>query len=152
MIDEVSELLDTALYKEIAAQAFYIVGQSKTQDPGAKALMQELAEAELQHSQWLKELKEKGVTEQDWHTEKVPDLMLSEYLTGGDTLEDATIQDVLLFAMKREHQAIEFYSKMAAAIKNETAKKLCERLIHEELKHKLKLETLYNDMLFSRED
>ena len=152
MIDEVSELLDTALYKEIAAQAFYTAGQSKTQDPGAKTLMKELAEAELQHSQWLKELKEKGITELDWHQEKVPDLMLSEYLIGGDTLEGATIQDVLLFAMKREHQAIEFYSKMATAIKNETAKQLCERLTHEELKHKLKLEIFYNDMLFSRED
>ena len=43
---------DTAIYKEIASQAFYIAGQSKTQDPGAKALMKELAQEELRHMGW----------------------------------------------------------------------------------------------------
>lgn len=60
MRDELTELLDAAIYKEIASQAFYIAGQKKTQDPGAKALMKELAEEELKHSQWLKNLKEGG--------------------------------------------------------------------------------------------
>ena len=43
MRDELTELLDTAIYKEIASQAFYIAGQDKTNDPAAKALMKELA-------------------------------------------------------------------------------------------------------------
>jgi rubrerythrin len=114
--------------------------------------MKELAAEELKHSQWLKDLKEKGLEKQDWHQERVPNLMISEYLTGGDTLEDANVQDTLLFAMKREQQAIEFYSKMMAIMRDETAKHLCERLVHEELKHKLKLETLYDDMLLFEED
>ena len=66
MPDELVELWDTAIYKEIASQAFYIAGQSKTQDPGAKALMKELAREELKHSQWLKNLKEKG-----WENKRV---------------------------------------------------------------------------------
>ncbi len=152
MLDELAELLDTAIYKEIASQAFYVAGQKRTQNPGAKALMKELAAEELKHSQWLKDLKEKGLEKQDWHQERVPNLMISEYLTGGDTLEDANVQDTLLFAMKREQQAIEFYSKMMGIMRAETAKHLCERLVHEELKHKLKLETLYDDMLLFEED
>ena len=36
MSDELTELLDTAIYKEIASQAFYIAGQSRTEDQGAK--------------------------------------------------------------------------------------------------------------------
>ena len=152
MLDELAELLDTAIYKEIASQAFYVAGQKRTQNPGAKALMKELAAEELKHSQWLKDLKEKGLEKQDWHQERVPNLMISEYLTGGDTLEDANVQDTLLFAMKREQQAIEFYSKMMSIMRDETAKHLCERLVHEELKHKLKLETLYDDMLLFEED
>ena len=52
MLDELADLLDTAIYKEIASQAFYIAGQSKTQDPGAKALMKELAQEELRHMGW----------------------------------------------------------------------------------------------------
>ena len=148
MSDELTELLDTAIYKEIASQAFYIAGQSKTQDPGAKALMKELAQEELRHSEWLKNLKAKGLEKQRWYQEKVQNLMISEYLTGGDTLEGAGLQDALIFAIKREQQAIEFYSKMMGIMRDKAAKRLCERLVHEELKHKLKLETLYDDLVY----
>ena len=134
MLDDLAELLDTAIYKEIASQAVYSTGQHKTQDPGARALMKELAVEELKHSQHLKDLKERGVAEQDWYREKIPNLMISEYLTGGDNLEDANLQDTLLFAMKREQQSIEFYSKMMGALRDTTAKQLCQRLVHEELK------------------
>ncbi len=151
MPDELTELLDAAMYKEIASQAFYIAGQNKTQDPGAKALMKELAEEELKHLQWLKNLKERGLGRRGWHQEKVPNLMISEYLTGGDILEDASLQDTLVFSMKREQQAIEFYSKMMGVMRDETAKHLCERLVHEELKHKLRLETFYDDLFYSED-
>ncbi len=151
MSDELVELLDAAMYKEIASQAGYIAGQKQTEDPAARVLMKELAEAELKHLQWLKSLKERGLAERDWHREKVPDLMISEYLTGGDTLAGAGLPDTLLFAMKREQQAIEFYSKMMGVIRDETAKRLCQRLVREELEHKLRLETFYDDM-FYRDD
>ncbi len=151
MPDELVELLDTAIYKEIASQAFYIAGQSKTQDPAARALMKELAQEELKHSQWLKNLKEKGWEKQRWYRDRVPNLMISEYLTGGETLEGAGLQDTLIFAIKREQQAVEFYSKMMGVMRDETAKRLCERLVHEELKHKLRLEMFYDDLLYGEE-
>jgi len=151
MPDELVELLDTAIYTEIVSQAFYIAGQSKTQDLGAKALMKELAQEELRHSEWLKNLKEKGLEELSWHQAKVQNLMISEYLTGGDTLEGAGLQDVLVFAMKRERQAIEFYSKMMGIMGDESAKRLCERLVHEELNHKLRLEIFYDDLFYGED-
>lgn len=151
MSDELAELLDVAIYKEIAAQAAYIAGQNKTEDPGAKALMKELAAGELGHSQRLKKLKERGLNKHDWHQEKVPNLMISEYLTGGDTLESASLQDTLVFAMKREQQSIEFYIKMISMMRDEAAKHLCENLVHEELKHKLRLELLYDDLFYGED-
>ena len=151
MSDELNELLDTAIYKEIASQAFYIAGQSKTQDPGARALMKELAQEELRHAEWLKDLKDKGEEKLTWHRERVPNLMISEYLTGGDTLENVGLQDVLIFAMKREQQAVEFYSKLMGVVRNEAAKHLCERLVHEELKHKLRLETFYDNFIYGED-
>jgi rubrerythrin len=152
MPDELAELLDTAIYKEIASQAFYIAGQNRTEDPGARALMKGLAEEEIKHARWLEALKEKGLGNQGWHREKVPNLMISEYLSGGDSLEGASVQDTLLFAMKREQQSIEFYSRMTGVMRDEIAKRLCERLVHEELKHKLKLEILYDNMLAGAEN
>jgi rubrerythrin len=148
MSDELTELLDTAIYKEIASQAFYIAGQSRTEDPGAKVLMKELAEEELKHSQLLKDIKEKGLNERSWQRNEVPNLRISEYLTGGETLESAGLQDTLIFAMKREQQSIEFYSRLMSMIRDKTAKRMCERLVHEELRHKLRLEIFYDDFFY----
>jgi len=151
MSDELTDLLDTAIYKEIVSQAFYVAGQSKTQDPGARALMKELAQEELRHSEWLKDLKEKGVGKLNWHKERVQNLRISEYLTGGETLEGASLQDTLTFAIKREQQSIEFYSKLMSVMRDEAAKRLCERLVHEELKHKLRLEMFYDDFFYGED-
>jgi rubrerythrin len=148
MQDELAELLDTAIYKEIASQAVYIAGQSRTRDPGAQALMKELAQEELRHSELLKGLKDRGLPAQAWHCEKVPDLKISEYLTSVDTLEDASLQDTLVFAMKREQQSIEFYTKTMGVMRDKAAKRLCQKLATEELKHKLKLELFYDDLIY----
>ena len=151
MPDELTDLLDTAIYKEIASQAFYIAGERKTEDPGAKALMRELAEEELRHSQVLKKLKEKGLGKLGWHREKVPNLMISDYLTGGETLEGVGLQDTLIFAMKREQQSVDFYSRMMGIIRDKDAKQLCQKLVSEELKHKLRLELFYDDHFYSED-
>ena len=151
MPDELVELLDTAIYTEIVSHAFYVAGQSKTQDPGAEALMKELAQEELRHSEWLKNLKEKELEELSWHQEKVQNLMISEYLTGGETLGGAGLQDTLIFAMKREQQAVDFYSRMMGIMRDQAAKSLCERLVHEELKHKLRLEIFYDDFFYGED-
>ena len=148
MPDELAELLDSAIYKEIASQAVYEAAQSKTEDPGVKALLKELAKEELGHAERLKKLKEQGLSNRDWHQQEIPNLKISEYLTGGEKLEDAGLQDTLIFAMKREQQAVEFYSKMMGLMRDEAAKQLCESLVHEELKHKLRLEMLYDDLFY----
>ena len=70
---------------------------------------------------------------------------------GSDELEWGGLQDSLIVAMKREQHAVEFYSRMMSVLLDEEAKLLCERLVHEELKHKQRLEILYDD-LFYRED
>ena len=151
MKDEFSELLETAMYKEVASQAFYIAAQQKTDDPGAKELMKELADQELRHLRMLEAMRQRDWKSGQWRREVVSDLRISEYLVEVDKLEDSSLQDTLVFAMKREQHAVEFYSRMMSALRSEDAKLLCERLVHEELKHKYRLELLY-DSLFLRED
>jgi rubrerythrin len=151
MQDELTELLEAAMYKEIASEAFYTAGQNNTNDPGAKALMKELAEEELRHLQIMKNLKEGDWDKGHWHQEKIPNLMISEYLTGVFKVEGAGLQETLVFAMKREQESVEFYSRMMGALRSEDAKRLCERLVHEELKHKQKLELLYDDLFYGED-
>ena len=151
MQNEVAELLESAIYKEIASQAFYEAGQRNTDDPGARALMKELAEAELHHIEMMKELRERDWKAGRWDSEKIPNLMISEHLTGGDKLEGASLQGTLLFAIKREQQSLEFYSHMMSALRDKDAKLLCRKLVHDELQHKLELETLYDDLFYGED-
>lgn len=152
MLDELADLMDIAIYREIASHAFYVAAQGQTTDPSVKVLLKELASEEQKHTQMLKDIKEKGLIDNNSYQEKVPNLKISEYLTGGDTLEGASLHDTILFAVKREQQAVEFYSNMVDLMKDKTAKHLCENLANEERKHKQKLEKIYEKMLFGRED
>ncbi len=151
MIDELTELLDIAMDREIVSQAFYIAGQKKTQDPGAIQLMTELAEQEQKHYEWIKNYKDTRPTAKDWSPKSLPDLMISEYLIDTKIPEQAGLQDVITAAMKREQYSMDFYAKLKQVINSDPGKRLCERLIQEEQKHKTKLETFYDD-LFNQEN
>jgi len=39
---------------------------------------------------------------------------------------------------------------MTSILRSEDAKLLCERLVHEEMKHKYKLEILYDDLFYQQ--
>jgi len=151
MTDELSELWDTAIYKEIASQSLYIEAQRETDDPAARAMLAELAAEELKHADTLRKLKEADWRPSDWNRATLTDLRLSDYLSGPDTLEGAGLQEVLIFAMKREQQSVAFYSQMMGALRYESAKMLCSRLAQEELKHKMKLELEYEKLFPERE-
>ena len=148
MSNELTELLETAMYKEIASEAFYSAGQSKTDDPGAKSLMKDLAADELRHLEILKGLKDRDWEKGQWNKKEIPNLMISEHLTTSDKLEGTSLQGTLVTAMKREQQAVEFYSRMMSVLRDEEAKHLCESLVHEELKHKYRLELLYDNLFY----
>ena len=151
MQSELVEILETAIYKEVASQAVYEAGQRQTGDAGAQTLMAELALEEEHHADILWGLKERGWEPDGWHSNGVQNLKISDYLVAPERLQGATLQDTLSFALKREQQSVDFYSRLMAVMRGAEAKALCERLVHEELKHKQKLELLYDD-LFYEED
>ena len=151
MPNELNDLIDTAIYKEIASQAVYVAAQRQTDDPGAVAMMKELAEDEIRHAEILQQLRDSGWRDQKFHVEEIHDLKITEYLTGSSRVEGASLQDTLVFAMKREQQSVEFYSRMKSILRSEEAKLLCDRLIQQELKHKHRLETLYDDLYYDED-
>jgi rubrerythrin len=147
MPDELSDVLDTAIYKEVASQAMYEAAQRKTDDPAAMKLLKDLSRQEIKHAEKLKDLRQKGLVE-DWHPREIADLKISDYMTGGDTLEGAGLQDTLVFAMKREEESVDFYRKLTGIMRDEAARKLCTSLVKEEMKHKKHLETLYDELFY----
>jgi len=78
--DELTGVLDSAIYKEVVSQAVYEAAQQKTDDPADKELLKELAGQEVKHTEKLKELKEKGLVKPRWHQDKIADLKISNAL------------------------------------------------------------------------
>ncbi len=151
MNDELAEVWDNAIYKEIASQALYIEARRDTEDPAAVKMLEELAFEEFKHAGILRQMKDSGWQARDLNAPALLDLKVSVYLKGPDTLVGAGLQEVLIFAMKREEQSMVFYSRLMSVFRLETAKLLCARLAQEELKHKMRLEMEYQELLPDRE-
>ena len=149
--EEIAALLEAAMYKEVASASLYSEAGKLTVDPGARALLTELAADEERHLERLKALKKSSPGQRQWRLEKVADLRLSDYLTGGESLSGAGIQDSLIFAMKQEEQSMLFYTQMMAALRSYGGKELCQWLVQEELRHKLRLELLYEELFYAED-
>ncbi|NIM90817.1 MAG: hypothetical protein GTO17_07705 [Candidatus Aminicenantes bacterium] len=109
--------------------------------PGINKLLQELQEEERKHKKLLQELTEGKV--ESYLPTKVIDLKISDYLEE-DTLDaEMDFQQLLIFAAKKEQNAVKLYSKLAEESESEELKKLFEFLVEQEKSHKLKLETEY---------
>jgi rubrerythrin len=151
MVNEITELLDTAIDREIAAEAFYLAAQKMTTDSGALALLKELAAREAQHREWVKGLKAQAGKLKGRPARTTVDLKISEGLTDPELTVGASLQDIITIALKREQYSIEFYNRLKPALTGEEAGLLCEKLLQEEQGHKHKLEVFYDDF-FNQEN
>ena len=136
-----NEVIDFAIKREEDAIQGYgsMIEVAKT--PGISKLLQELQEEERKHKQLLQELTEGKV--ESYVPTKVIDLKISDYLEE-DTLDaEMDFQQLLIFAAKKEQNAVKLYSKLAEEAESEELKKLFEFLVEQEKSHKLKLETEY---------
>lgn len=145
----VAEILKQALAKEKEAYKVYSDAQKIVKDPGAKKLISDLAKEELGHVRHLERYKTEGLQLQEM--KKIQDLRISDYLVEKELTPDADLQDVLVFAMKREQEAHEFYLKMSKAVDESDAKRLFEILAQEELSHKNRLEIFYDDVIYKED-
>ncbi len=142
------EILDTATKNEIEAYEFYSEAVNIVKDPSAKVLLKEFADIELKHKNILENFDLNEVDEEH-HTVKHPhDLHLSQYLVDKEITEESTIQEIMIHAMKREQSAYEFYNDMAKVVTSIEVKNLFEDLAAEELGHKGRIETEYDDVIY----
>jgi rubrerythrin len=137
------DILKFAISKEDAAIAVYGKMSEKSQAPGLKELMLELQEEEKKHKRLLE-----GITEQkveSFDIKVVPDLKITDYLVEEAPSEDMTFQDLLIFAAKKEQEAVDLYTNLEGNAEDEELKKLFKFLIQQEKSHKLKLEKEYDE-------
>lgn len=141
--------MDFAIEKEKEAVAFY-TGLSKEESfSGASKMFEEFAAEEQKHQKMLEEFKSKGVAAavQGYRFKWISDIKRSDYVTDLEYRPGMGYRDILMLAMKREEKALKLYNDFLSREDNEAGKSLFKVLCQEEAKHKLALETMYDDYM-----
>ena len=141
------EIINFALDKEKEAALFYEDISRQEPYSAAKKTFEDFAEEEKKHVAMLEDfLKgERKVTEYEFKW--VPDLKRSDYMVDLTYEKGMPYQDILRLAMKREEAALSLYNELAKKTEEKDLIKVFQVLSQEEAKHKLKLETFYDDYM-----
>jgi len=135
------DIIQFAIQREEDACQSYGEMIEVAETPGLKELLLELQTEEKKHKELLQGITSKDI--ENLETHKVIDLKISDFLTEEPPAPDMNFQDLLIFAAKKEQQAVELYSSMKAAVNSDELKKMFDFFIEQEKEHKLKLETEY---------
>jgi rubrerythrin len=135
--------IDFAKEKENAAIHFYESARQVTKNPGSGVMFGEMADEERRHLKFLEELKEEQI--ETFPREKIQDLKISQFTEDVPFSPDLDYRQILIVAMKKEEQAQRMYSDLAAMTTDAAVARLFQVLAEEEAKHKLKLESEYED-------
>ena len=141
------EVISFAIGKEQEAVELYERAQGLVELPHVKAMFKEMAAEERGHKAKLEKATQEKV--EGYTPKAVPNLKISDYLVEVPLGPDMNYQDVLILGMKEEEQAYKLYSDMAARSESAELKKLFQMLAQEEAKHKLNLETEYDERILT---
>ncbi len=148
----VDDILAYAIEKENEAVKFYTELSNKDNFKSVKETFISFAKEEQKHADLLTGLgKNKGKVS-EYELKAIPDLKISDYLVETEYKEGMFMQDILRIAMKREEAAVKLYKDLAGKTDNAEVIKVLNILAQEEAKHKLGLETMYDDFLAANEN
>ena len=142
-LNTVNEILDFAIEKEQEAFDFYMLWSAKVENKAIGDVFKELADNEKAHKSFLTDVKSgKRIPPEP---KEITNLSISDYLVEIEPTPDMDYQSALMVAMQREKSANQLYTNLAAAVKVEEIKNMFLTLAAEEAKHKLRLESIYDD-------
>ncbi len=136
------EILQFAIEKEVGTYDLYTMCKHLAKYSGAKELFAELAEEEEQHRRLLERVSAGKVFKRK--LDPVPDLRISDYLIDVKCQPDSSYADILRLVMKNEEHSVKLYNDLKESCLDDDLKRLFEFLAHEEAKHKLKFEKIYD--------
>ncbi len=150
--ESMDDILAYAIGKEKEAVQFYTDLAGKENFKSVKETFEGFAGEEEKHVQLLQGLSSDKSKVEDYELKAVPDLKISDYLVETEYKEGMFMQDILRIAMKREEVAVKLYTDLATKTDNAEIVKVLNILSQEEAKHKLILETMYDDFLAKNEN
>lgn len=147
----VDEILKFAIDKEKEAAAFYVSLAKEATRASLKETFQNFAKEEEKHAALLSDISGNKAKIDSYRFKKITDLKISDYMVEIEYKEGMPMPEILKIAMKREEKAVKLYTALADQTDHADAKKLFMILVQEESKHKLGLESMYDDYLASQE-
>lgn len=143
-------ILQTAIQREIEAHALYQETAQRVEDSAVRELLFELAAQELGHRHRLEALLKGDLSRvlSRAQARRVEDYRITDHLIEVPLAPDATVQEVLIVAGKREKGSHDLYAALARLAEELTARQLFEFLANEELLHKQRVELLYEQLMY----
>ncbi len=147
--NNLDEIIDFAIAKEIEAEQFYESIAEQESFAGKKAMFLEYAAEEKKHQALLEDLKsgKVGKSVDEYRLKWVTDIKRSNYVHEVAYRPGMAYQEILMLACKREEKALALYNELQVKAETEDAKRVFMILCQEEAKHKLALETMYDDYM-----
>ncbi len=147
----VDEILKFAIEKEKEAVAFYSSLAKEATRASLKEIFVNFSKEEEKHVALLSDISGNKAKIDSYQFKKITDLKISDYMVETEYKEGMPMPEILKIAMKREETAVKLYTMLADQTDNKDAKKVFMILVQEESKHKLGLESMYDDYLASQE-
>jgi len=145
VFENLRDVLHFAIRKEQDARDLYLMFREMVKDPGAKTLLQELADQELGHRNMLEKALEEGKVEGIVGKKPVKDFHLSDVFVAEPLGPQSSPQEVMIFAMKNESASYNLYRTMADNYSGTPLEPTFSQLAQEELHHKETLERQYEE-------
>ena len=148
--EDLEAIIDFAIEKEREAAAFYEqISKDEEDFSGSKQMFAEFAAEEQKHEKILQNFKTEGISKslEEYPLKWITDIKRSDYLVDLSYEQGMPYNEILLLAMKREEKALALYNEMQDRADTDDSKKVFKILCQEEAKHKLALESMYDDYM-----
>ncbi len=144
-----NDILDYAIGKEKEAKQFYLDISEEEGLYGNRQTFLDFAKEEDKHVVMLEKLKagvkDRGVD--NYEFKWIKDIKRSDLLLDIEYKQGMNYRDILMLAIKREEKALKLYNDLQARVEDADHAKIFKILCQEEAKHKLALETMYDDVM-----
>jgi len=148
----VDEVIDFAIGKEKEAVGFYLSLAKEATKASLKETFERFAKEEERHVDLLSDMAGNKEKIDSYEFKEITDLKISDYMMDIEYKEGMPMPDILKIAMKREEKAVMLYIDLGNHTDSEGAKKVFKILVQEESKHKLALESMYDDYLADQDN
>ena len=139
----IDEILEFAVAMEDASWRFYTDWAEKSDNEAISTVFREFAGEELKHKKLIEDVRAGEKELKARHG--VTDLKLADHYVKPQPSSTMSYQQALLVAIEREVAAIELYMHLTSICVEGSLCTIFDALADEEKKHKLKLETIYDD-------